>query len=113
MELHRSGIAVSVIEPGSITTPLIEKGNAQIDRVIAQVPADAPAYYRSSLKKLQEVVSRPGKDPEVVAKAVHTALTASRPRTRYVVGGDAKLLLLIGRLPDRMLDALLRRVVDL
>lgn len=114
MELRRSGIAVSVIEPGSITTPLIAKGNTQIDRAIALIPADAPAYYRSSMMKLREVVSRPGKDPEVVAEAVHLALTASRPRTRYVVGGDAKFLLLLrALLPDRTLDALLRRMVDL
>jgi NAD(P)-dependent dehydrogenase (short-subunit alcohol dehydrogenase family) len=114
MELHRSGITVSVIEPGSITTPLIAKGDAQINRVIEQIPADAPAYYRSSMAKVREIVSRPGKDPEVVAKAVVEALTASRPRARYVVGGDAKFLLLAAAvLPARAMDALLRRMVDL
>lgn len=114
MELHRSGINVSVIEPGSITTPLIAKGNMQIDRVIAQIPADAPSYYRSSMLKLRALVSRPGKDPDVVARVVHEALTAWRPRPRYVVGGDAKFLLLVSALlPVRMMDTLLRRVVDL
>jgi NAD(P)-dependent dehydrogenase (short-subunit alcohol dehydrogenase family) len=114
MELHRSGIAVSVIEPGSITTPFIGKGNAQIDRVIEQLPADAPDYYRRSMIKLRAVVSRPGKDPRTVAEAVHEALTSSRPRPRYVVGGDAKFLLFLGALlPSRLMDALLRRMVEL
>ena len=34
-----------------------------------------------------------GTPPEVVARAVHHALTASRPRIRYRVGKDARLSL--------------------
>jgi hypothetical protein len=37
-----------------------------------------------------------------VAKAVHHALTANRPKHRYLVGPDAKAIGVISRLPDRM-----------
>jgi hypothetical protein len=45
-----------------------------------------------------------------VARAVRQALTASRPKTRYLVGRDAKLASkLIWLLPDRWLDAFIGR----
>lgn len=52
-----------------------------------------------------------GTPPERVAEAVLNALTAKRPRTRYQVGRDAKVVVnLIARLPDRWRDwVLLRR----
>ena len=46
--------------------------------------------------------------PEDVVKVVEHALTASRPRTRYLVGRDAKLMALFHwLLPDRAFDGLL------
>jgi NAD(P)-dependent dehydrogenase (short-subunit alcohol dehydrogenase family) len=115
MELHRSGVAVSTIEPGAVSTSMVGKGNEQIERQIAQLPADAPDYYHHSLLKLRGAFDRTSyNDPEAVAKVVYKALTAARPRTRYVVGGDAKFLLLLRSLfPDRAMDAFLRWLVDL
>jgi hypothetical protein len=50
--------------------------------------------------------------PEKVAKAILHALTADRPRTRYVVGADARGQAIARRvLPDRAFDALVRRVM--
>jgi NAD(P)-dependent dehydrogenase (short-subunit alcohol dehydrogenase family) len=115
MELHRSGIAVATIEPGAVSTSMIGKGNEQIEREITQLPADAPDYYRTSLIKLRAAFDRTSHNkPEAVAKVIHQALTAARPRTRYVVGADAKFLLLLRTLfPDRAMDAVLRWIVDL
>ena len=49
-----------------------------------------------------------------MAEAVHHALTAARPRTRYRVGRDAKLMWWVSKLlPDRALDALLERSLGL
>ena len=53
-----------------------------------------------------------GQPPERVAKAVEHALTASRPRTRYVVGIDARgQILLKALLPDRALDWVIARLL--
>ena len=55
---------------------------------------------------------RPQPPPEAVADAVEHALTAERPRTRYLVGRDAKLRAGIQHLPARWRDrVLVKRVL--
>jgi hypothetical protein len=55
-----------------------------------------------------------GSAPEVVARAVHHALTARQPRIRYTVGKGAKLLTILPRLlPDRLLDRIRARMFGL
>jgi hypothetical protein len=47
--------------------------------------------------------------PEVVAKVIEHAITARRPRTRYVITLGARVLIGLRRLlPDRAFDAFLR-----
>jgi hypothetical protein len=51
---------------------------------------------------------------ESTAEAIAHALGASRPRTRYVVGADAKgQAFLRWLLPDRLLDRAFARVIGL
>ncbi len=53
-----------------------------------------------------------GEPPEAVARVVVSALTASTPRTRYVIGRDARIQALLARaLPGRAMDALLAAVL--
>lgn len=53
-----------------------------------------------------------GLPPEAVAEVVGKALTARRPRTRYLVGRDAKSQALLARLlPDRAYDPIVARVL--
>jgi len=49
-----------------------------------------------------------GVEPDKVAVAVEHALTARRPKPRYLIGPDAQATAVIGRLPDRLLVSLLR-----
>jgi hypothetical protein len=44
-----------------------------------------------------------------VAKAVEHALTSPKPKTRYLVGPDAKRRARVEKLPDRLRDKLLAR----
>jgi hypothetical protein len=46
---------------------------------------------------------------DAVADAVEHALTATKPRTRYLVGPDAKRRALVQRLPDRLRDRVLTK----
>ena len=49
---------------------------------------------------------------EHVAKVVCAALSARRPKARYLVGRDAKLMAhLLGRLPDRLRDFVILRML--
>ena len=52
--------------------------------------------------------------PDAVVQAVVHALTASQPRTRYLVGIDAKIRAWIVKwLPDRLNDRLLTWILKL
>jgi len=65
-----------------------------------------------AVRALADRGSRDGLPAEVVAEVVGRALTAKRPPTRYLVGRDAVAQAWLGRLlPDRVMDALVRRAV--
>lgn len=54
---------------------------------------------------LEKAVGKTGIQPIAVAKVVKKALAVKRPKPRYTVGADAKLLLFLkGILSDRMFD---------
>lgn len=117
LELAPWGLRVSLIEPGSIDTPIWEKGYDLAERTIDEMPEEGRTRYaeviRSGLGSIELQGSR-GIPPEYVAQAVATALMARRPRARYVVGRDARFAILGKRvLPDRVMDALVRRQMRL
>ncbi len=114
LELYPFGIHVCLVEPGAISTPAVEKTLGDVEGAIESFPPeDARRYgpmFREFARRSYERESN-GSPPEVVARAVHHALTARRPRARYPVGKHAKLLSTLPRvLPDRLLDPLLRRL---
>ena len=52
--------------------------------------------------------------PEKASQTILRAVTAARPRTRYLIGTDAKLFARLKRiLPDRWMDAIIFRLVGL
>ncbi|MBA2546788.1 MAG: hypothetical protein H0V15_07905 [Solirubrobacterales bacterium] len=55
-----------------------------------------------------------GIDPGKVAKVIAQAIGKSRPKTRYLVGTDAKLMKRVSRtVGDRRFDGLMRRSMKL
>ena len=112
-ELRQFGVEVAIVEPGSVATPFWDKGLAEAPKARAAMDPELLELYARELDLL-EAASRKsaarGIPPEKVAEAVVHALTASRPRTRYLVGRDAKVQGAIGRvLPDRVYDRLIAR----
>jgi NAD(P)-dependent dehydrogenase (short-subunit alcohol dehydrogenase family) len=116
LELAPEGIRVAVVEPGQIRTPIWDKGLAEFSSITSQIPSEGMARYRGRLLALQRIVERArthSAPPDAVADAVLHALESPEPRTRYVVGGDARLRLWLSRLlPDRAMDALVQRAFD-
>ena len=113
LELQPWGIAVSVIEPGVVATPIWEKGTAQLQDRLATMPAAALELYAPLIAAIRNVVKnapRRAVPTEAVVRAVRHALDSARPRTRYVVGRDAKIrLLLQSVLPRRWMDGIVHR----
>jgi NAD(P)-dependent dehydrogenase (short-subunit alcohol dehydrogenase family) len=116
-ELAPWKIGVVVIEPGSIDTPIWERGERIADDVAARAPAAQEALYGQRIERFRAAVRRTaerGIAPDKVAKAAAHALTARRPRTRYVVGADARGQALAHRLlPDRAFDWVVARAMRL
>jgi NAD(P)-dependent dehydrogenase (short-subunit alcohol dehydrogenase family) len=111
MELKPWGIQVSIIEPGAVATPIWEKSAKEAEGLEASASKEAKALYNEAVIRIREAVAEAAKRaiaPEAVVRAVHHALTASRPHTRYLVGSDAKLRAwMVKWLPDRVQDRLL------
>ncbi len=117
VELAPWNIRVSLVQPGAISTPIWEKSKAEADDMIARLPQAAHALYGVAVAKVKGMVDSTAQravPAEEVAKSVAHALTASRPRTRYRVGNDAFVEYLLARwIPDRLRDALVRKLLGL
>jgi NAD(P)-dependent dehydrogenase (short-subunit alcohol dehydrogenase family) len=116
-ELRAQGIEVSVVEPGGIKTPIWEKGAARAGSMQERMGPGAQEHYGKLMQAVRarstKIATETGLPPEEVAKAVGQALTASKPKTRYLVGRDAKTRwALAKRLPDRAMDALIGRALS-
>lgn len=116
-EVRDQGIAVVVVEPGGVKTPIWKKGTEAADAMLAKMPPEAERLYGrladAIRKETQKIASDTGMAPSAVAEVVATALTSGRPRTRYLVGRDAKLRAAVARrIPDRAFDALLARALS-
>jgi len=110
-ELQPWGIQVSIIEPGAIATPIWEKSAKEAEGIEESASDEAKALYGEAVVRIREAVAQAAQraiPPDAVVRAVHHALTASRPRTRYLVGTDARLRAwMVKWLPDRVQDRLL------
>ena len=116
VELRPWRIKVACIEPGSIATPLWERGFEQFDRQVEKMSPEARALYGEyvpRMRKITEQSASRGIPPARVADAVEHALTAAQPRTRYLVGADALAQTAFRKVPDRARDALMGRVMGL
>ncbi len=114
LELRPFGIHVSLVEPGAIVTPAVEKTLGDIEAVIRALPEDGAVRYGDQLRTFARVGHEReshGSPPEVVAAAVRHALTAPSPHVRYPVGKHAKTLETLARMvPDEFLDQVRLRI---
>ncbi|GHH72670.1 short-chain dehydrogenase/reductase [Streptosporangium violaceochromogenes] len=114
MELGRWGVRVVLINPGAVDTPLWPRTLRAFEALPARVGDDLLRLYYPSWERSvsraradQARMLRLASPPSRVSRAVVHALTAARPRTRYLVGRDARAIALVRRLlPTRAFDAL-------
>jgi NAD(P)-dependent dehydrogenase (short-subunit alcohol dehydrogenase family) len=113
VELRSSNVQVALVEPGSVATPIWDKSRAQGDGL--SVPAELTDQYGhvpAAMGKVLKDTERRGIPPEQVAETIEQALTARRMKARYLIGRDAKAMLLAKRLlPDHVFDRVARRAL--
>jgi short-subunit dehydrogenase len=101
LELLQSGVQVSLIEPGVIATPFWDKAIKGEEELAKQSRSECLKHYTQELatrhQQLKALKQR-GRSPDVVCRAIVHALMAPRPKLRYVVGLDAKLRTVAGRI---------------
>lgn len=111
-ELRPFGIEVCIIRPGPIATEIWERGNATADELLERMPQAEQDYGPAiaAARKFAADRTRAAVPPSTVAEVVAHALTARRPKTRYLVGPRARALATMRAvLPDRWMDAALAR----
>ncbi|MGQ0696368.1 MAG: SDR family oxidoreductase [Nitrospiraceae bacterium] len=111
LEVQQWGVQVTIVEPGAIATPIWDKSGKEAADLEAATPEELRSLYGAVVTAVRKVVGKAAEraiSPDVVAKVVARALTASRPKTRYLVGTDAKFrALMVKLLPDRISDKVL------
>jgi NAD(P)-dependent dehydrogenase (short-subunit alcohol dehydrogenase family) len=116
VELAPWRIHVALIEPGSIATPIWKKSEASAEALRRTFRAVAGADYSAALSAMREVAAATGERGEpasLVADAVLHAADSRSPKTRYVVGRDARMQALVRILPDRLRDRILAKALKL
>jgi NAD(P)-dependent dehydrogenase (short-subunit alcohol dehydrogenase family) len=114
LELRPWGIGVSIVEPGTIRTPIWARGAAKAEELLASAGTRAGELYGDRVAAFRRIAAKRGEagaSPEAVAKVVEAMLSAGRPRTRSLVGRDARIRAGLERLPARARDRVYERLL--
>jgi NAD(P)-dependent dehydrogenase (short-subunit alcohol dehydrogenase family) len=115
MEVAQFGIEVVLIEPGPVKTPWTDTAAGSLGDAVSGPEADPYVAYKAAVgvsfgRTTSGFVSRLGSDAQDIAKVITRAVTARRPRTRYLINPVAKSVVTLNRLlPGRAYDAVIRR----
>jgi NAD(P)-dependent dehydrogenase (short-subunit alcohol dehydrogenase family) len=112
-ELRPWKIHVSIVEPGSIATSIWDKAKNAADEIERDMTDEARALYGDKIEAVKRFIADAEKraiPADRVAQAVAHALTSKRPKTRYLVGTDARVQAALATVaPDRVVDAVISR----
>jgi len=113
VELASSNVQVALVEPGSVATPIWDKARETGDQVV--VPPQLQKEYGNvpaAMDKALDDTAKRGVPAEQVAQTIERALSSRRMKSRYVVGRDARAMILArGLLPDHVFDRVAKRVL--
>jgi NAD(P)-dependent dehydrogenase (short-subunit alcohol dehydrogenase family) len=115
-EMMPFGVEVSLVEPGAVATPIWAKGSDQASELRERATPEQVDLYGTVMDRFEKLfveAGHSGVPADRVANAVEHALTANKPKTRYLIGREAKIRAAIARyLPDRFLDRGIARTLQ-
>jgi len=107
-ELMFLDVPVIKVQPGPFRTAMVSSIEKNFNNAMK-----ASTHFRDILAKLKNMTVKEqekANDPEVLAEAVHTALTSRLPRIAYSVKADPQRIAL-DRVPDWVADPLLKMML--
>jgi NAD(P)-dependent dehydrogenase (short-subunit alcohol dehydrogenase family) len=114
MELNPWKIRVVVVEPAQTDTDMWRTADTMVEDLEAGMSADHRSLYAKHIagfKKMIPMSQRIAVPTEKVSAVVEEALTAKRPRARYIVGlGPKAQVALMSVMPTKLRDVALRKV---
>ena len=114
MELKPWKIGVVVVEPAQTDTDMWRTADTMVEDLEASLSPEHRGLYAKHIagfKKMIPVSQKLAVPTEKVSAVVEEALTAKRPRARYIVGlGPKAQVALMSVMPTKMRDIVLRKV---
>jgi NAD(P)-dependent dehydrogenase (short-subunit alcohol dehydrogenase family) len=114
LELEQFGVQVTIVEPGTIATPIWAKGAENLQRIIGEASDEITPLYGERMQAFRaaaRAAGRRGAPADDVARVIEHALDAKNAPTRCIVGRDAKRRALIEHLPTRLRDRIYARAL--
>jgi NAD(P)-dependent dehydrogenase (short-subunit alcohol dehydrogenase family) len=114
LELYATGVKVALVQPGAINTAMLDETSQAVDKACAR--ETLPVYQKlgDSVADFYRQAPQRALPPAKVVAAIEHALLNPRPKTRYAIGAEAKMLrALQALLPDRFFDAIKRKSLGL
>jgi NAD(P)-dependent dehydrogenase (short-subunit alcohol dehydrogenase family) len=112
MELAPWGIKVVLVEPAQTDTDMWREADSALESTVGTLSAEHRKLYAKHIEGFRRSIPRSRRmasPADTVAAAIERALTASRPRARYVVGAGPRVQGILAQLtPTAARDALLR-----
>ncbi len=105
-----SAIKVSVLEPGSLNTPIWQRSLERVEQLLDNTGDDQKALYKKLITATRESAgeAKPS-DNLILTPLIHACETAN-PKSRYLVGQNAWLFRLLSRFaPEAVVDFLIYR----
>jgi short-subunit dehydrogenase len=112
LELRPFGVSVSNLVVGKVDTAVLDKILEEREKLAkAADPAVLDLYSPLFEFFDREVKDLPGIPPGEVARVVAKALTTRKPRPQYLLGPGARKMRNLSRLPRRLRDGLMYKVL--
>jgi NAD(P)-dependent dehydrogenase (short-subunit alcohol dehydrogenase family) len=105
------GVAVIVIEPGSVVTEIWERGKALAESSLPNWELSPfRDLYAAEREHVRRMMEGKGPRPEIVARVVCRAATTGRPKARYCDSRETWLLSFLALTPTHLRDWVIRRL---
>jgi NAD(P)-dependent dehydrogenase (short-subunit alcohol dehydrogenase family) len=114
VELGAWGIPVVLVEPGGTDTAIFAKADAAAQAALRAFDPSRVALYSEQLAAVAKAAAKQKLGPpDAVAKTIVEAVTARRPKRRYMAGSGVAIFGVLAHLPTGPRERLIKTVFGL